>query len=272
MPKAHAFQAWVKAAYLSHNTFFIPSASPCLQAWVVDIYNKKVPQRFFSSWQTNFNKKHASHNHSMANSTVFSGVRVVWFGHSSVMLEADGIRVYIDPFVLPRAQPPADIILYSHGHYDHAVAAPSITTTRTVLIGNNCKLPVRVIEIGATEKVGSATIKAVHAYNINKPYHPRDKGAGFLIQFRTARVYFAGDTDLIPEMKDCKCDIALLPIGGTYTMDAQEAADAVEIIAPKVAIPMHYNYLSDTRTDPAAFKAAVAAKPGVKTDVRILSP
>ena len=207
----------------------------------------------------------------MVNSTVFSGVRVVWFGHSSVMLEADGMRIYIDPFVVPRGQPPADIILYSHGHSDHAAAAPSITTSRTVLIGNNCKLPVRVIEIGAREKAGSAIIQAVHAYNIGKPYHPRDSGAGFIIQFKTARVYFAGDTDVIPEMKDYKCDIALLPIGGTYTMDAKEAADAVEMIQPKVAIPIHYNYLADTRADPLAFKAAVEAKPGLKTDVRILS-
>ena len=208
----------------------------------------------------------------MANSTVFSGVRVVWFGHSSMMLEADGMKVYIDPFVLPRGYPPADVILYSHGHSDHCVAAPSITTSRTVLFGNNCKLPVRVINIGAKEKVGSIIIEAVHAYNIGKPFHPRDSGAGFLIHFKTATVYFAGDTDVIPEMDGFDCDIALLPIGGTYTMDAKEAAEAVARMKPKVAIPMHYNYLSETRADPLVFKAAVDATPGNKTDVRILTP
>ncbi|MFA5930155.1 MAG: MBL fold metallo-hydrolase [Candidatus Micrarchaeia archaeon] len=208
----------------------------------------------------------------MANSTVFSGVRVVWFGHSSVLLEADGMRVYIDPFVLPRGYPPADIILYSHGHTDHCVAAPSITTSRTVLLGNHCKLPVRVIEIGGKEKVGSAVIEAVHAYNIGKPFHPRDSGAGFLIHFKAATVYFAGDTDVIPEMGGIDCDIALLPIGGTYTMDTKEAAEAVARIKPKVAIPIHYNYLTDTRADPLAFKSAVDAAPGNKCDVRILTP
>jgi len=208
----------------------------------------------------------------MANSTVFSGVRVVWFGHSSVLLEADGMRIYIDPFVLPRGYPAADAILYSHGHTDHAVVAPSITTSRTVLLGNNCKLPVRVIEIGGKEKIGSAIIEAVHAYNIGKPFHPRDKGAGFLIHFKTATVYFAGDTDVIPEMGGIDCDIALLPIGGTYTMDAREAADAVARIKPKIAIPIHYNYLTDTRADPLAFKSAVDALPSNKTDVRILTP
>jgi len=208
----------------------------------------------------------------MANSTVFSGVRVVWFGHSSVLLEADGMKIYIDPFVLPRGYPPADIILYSHGHHDHCVAAPSITTPRTVLIGNNCKLPVRVIQIGGKEKVGSALIEAVHAYNIGKPYHPRDSGAGFILHFKSARVYFAGDTDLIPEMAGIDCDIALLPIGGTYTMGTKEAAEAVAHIRPKVAIPIHYNYLSDTKADPLAFKSAVDANPGNKCDVRILVP
>ena len=207
----------------------------------------------------------------MVNSTVFSGVRVVWFGHSSVLLEADGMKIYIDPFVLPRGCAPADIILYSHGHRDHCVAAPSITTVRTVLMGNNCKLPVRVIQIGAKEKVGGAIIEAVHAYNTNKPFHPRDSGAGFLIRFKTATVYFAGDTDVIPEMDGYKCDIALLPIGGAYTMDAAEAAEAVSRICPKVAIPIHYNYLSDTRADPLAFKSAAAAA-APKTDVRILAP
>ena len=85
-------------------------------------------------------------------------------------------------------------------------------------------------------------------------------------------MYFAGDTDVIPEMGGFDCDIALLPIGGTYTMDAKEAAAAVSMIKPKVAIPIHYNYLLDTRADPLAFKSAVDALPGNKTDVRILTP
>ena len=120
--------------------------------------------------------------------------------------------------------------------------------------------------------MGTAVVESVPAYNIGKPFHPRDKGAGFIIHFKTARVYFAGDTDVIPEMDGFDCDIALLPIGGTYTMDAKEAAIAVSRIKPKVAIPIHYNYLTDTRADPLLFKAAVDASPGNRTDVRILTP
>lgn len=208
----------------------------------------------------------------MANSTVFSGVKITWFGHASFMVEGDGLAFYLDPFVLPRGAKMADAILYSHGHSDHCVAAPSITKSSTVLIGHGCKLPCRVIQIGAKEKVGGVLIEAVHAYNTNKPFHPRDAGAGYILRFKTASVYFAGDTDFIPEMNGYKCDIALVPIGGTYTMDAQEAAAAIATIMPKVAIPMHFGYLDATKADPEQFRSLVAEKTGGKVDVRILSP
>lgn len=208
----------------------------------------------------------------MANSTIFSGVKVTWFGHASLLLEGDGLAIYVDPFVLPRGAKPADAILYTHGHFDHCVAAPSITTSRTVAIGHGCKLPVRVIEIGATEKIGGVAIEAVDAYNIGKPFHPRGEGAGYIIRFRAAAVYVAGDTDLIPEMKGYKCDIAIVPIGGIYTMDAAEAAEAIAVIKPKVAIPVHYGYLSDLKIDPQKFKSELEAKAETRADVRILAP
>lgn len=207
----------------------------------------------------------------MLQSTVFSGVKVTLFGHASVMLEADGLTIYADPYVLPRGCKPADAILYTHGHFDHCVAAPSITTARTVLIGHGCKLPVRVIEAGGTEKVGGAIVEAVDAYNIGKPFHQRGACIGYIIRFKSSTVYIAGDTDFIPEMKGYKCDIAIVPIGGTYTMNAAEAADAIAAIKPKVAIPYHYNYHDDTHADPQAFKAAVEAK-AEGVDVRILIP
>ncbi len=207
----------------------------------------------------------------MANSTIYSGVKVTWLGHSSVMLEADGLVFYLDPFVLPRGAKMADAILYSHGHSDHCAAAPSITKASTVLIGHGCSLPCRMIEIGGREKIGGVIVEAVHAYNIGKPYHPCGAGAGYIIRFKSASVYFAGDTDFIPEMKSYKCDIALLPIGGIYTMDASEAAKAAAAIMPKIAIPIHYNYLTDLKVDPEKFRTLVAEQTGGRVDVRILS-
>jgi len=206
----------------------------------------------------------------MANSTVFSGVKVTLFGHSSVMLEADGLTIYVDPYILPNGPKPADAIFYTHGHFDHCVSAPSITTSRTVLIGSkSCKLPVRIIDVGSTERIASATVEAVDAYSMGKS-HPKGSGAGYIFQFKSARVYVAGDTDFIPEMKNYKCDIAILPIGGTYTMNPQEAADALSALLPKVAIPYHYNYLSDLHANPDEFCALVEQKTAGKVDVRIL--
>jgi len=208
----------------------------------------------------------------MANSTVFSGLKITYFGHSSVLVEGDGLAIYFDPYVLPKGAKPADAILYTHGHFDHCAPAPAITTSRTVLMGHGCNLPMRVIAIGGRERIGGATVEAVDAYNVGKPFHPRGAGAGFVVRFKTASVYVAGDTDFIPEMKGLKCDIAIVPIGGTYTMDANEAGDAIAAIMPKVAIPYHYNYLADQKADPNAFRSAVEQKTGGKVDVRILSP
>lgn len=209
----------------------------------------------------------------MASSTIFSGVKLTWLGHASVMLEADGLVVTVDPFVLPRGAKPSDILLYTHGHFDHCVAAPSITKSSTIAIAHrSCKLPVRLIDVGAKEKIGGVAIEAVDAYNLEKKFHPRGSGAGYIIRFRSASVYIAGDTDFIPEMKGCKCDIAVVPIGGTYTMGAKEASDAIAAIMPRVAIPYHYGYLADLPGDPQGFKSLVEQKTAGKVDVRILEP
>jgi L-ascorbate metabolism protein UlaG (beta-lactamase superfamily) len=84
-------------------------------------------------------------------------------------------------------------------------------------------------------------VRAVPAYTLNKAYHAREFGGlGFLISTMQHDIYFAGDTDLIPEMERIGCDIALLPVGGAFTMNYEEAAKAVRSLAPRYAIPMHY--------------------------------
>lgn len=216
------------------------------------------------------------------NTTVFAGVRITLFGHASVCLEFGGKYIYVDPYVIERGAKPADLILHTHSHPDHCAPAPSITTTNTLLIGKGCKHPGRPVQIGEKFSSVGAAIEVVDAYNVNKPFHPRGFGAGYIITFAAApgspaaarppvRIYIAGDTDFIPEMSHFKCDVALLPIGGHYTMDANEAAQAVAAIKPKIVIPYHYNYLSETKADAAAFKQAVDALQ-TGADVRILTP
>jgi len=107
-------------------------------------------------------------------------------------------------------------------------------------------------------------IEAVPAYNLNKfrepgtVFHPRaEKRLGFIAALDGTRVYFAGDTDFIPEMKSIKCDIALLPVSGTYVMTAEEAAEAAKAINPKIAVPMHYGAIVGSEADAKKFKSLV---------------
>ena len=98
-------------------------------------------------------------------------------------------------------------------------------------------------------------IKAVPAYNLNKEFHPKGYGVGFVIELSGKCIYHAGDTDFIPEMKNLQnIDIALLPVGGTYTMNAEQAVEAAELIKPKIAIPMHYGSIVGSISDAETFK------------------
>ena len=206
-------------------------------------------------------------------STVFGGVKITLFGHASLSFEFRGMNVYVDPYVLPASPKPADLILHTHSHFDHCVRAEKISKQNTVVIGHGCSHACRPIEIGEKAAVAGAIIEAVHAYNISKPFHPKGFGAGYIITFgappQPTRIYVAGDTDFIPETNQIKCDVACLPIGGKYTMDATEAARAAAAIKPKLAIPIHYNYLEDTKADANEFKR-LCAEFGCACDVRIL--
>jgi L-ascorbate metabolism protein UlaG (beta-lactamase superfamily) len=125
---------------------------------------------------------------------------------------------------------------------------------------------VKKIEEGEKIEVKGVIIEAFPAYNLNKQFHPKGKGVGYIITLNNKRIYHAGDTDFIPEMKNLKnIDIALIPVGGTYTMDAEEAAEAVNSFKPKVAIPMHYGSIVGSRQDALNFKKLVK-----ESEVKIL--
>jgi len=142
---------------------------------------------------------------------------------------------------------PPDLILISHEHFDHC-SPEDINRLRqpdTVIIGSPAAAAkikgAQAMRPGERLSVKGVEIEAVPAYNINKRFHPREAGGlGFILTIEGERLYFAGDTDFIPEMKEIRCDIALLPVSGTYVMTAEEAAQAAAAIRPKVAIPMHY--------------------------------
>jgi len=172
----------------------------------------------------------------------FKDIKITVFGHASTMIEGAGKIIYIDPFILPDNPKKADMIIFTHDHFDHCVDPSAIKKEDTILIGRNCEFQQEELTPGdETEKLG-IKIKAVDAYNPNKPFHPKGKGIGIILDINGTKVYHAGDTEFIPEMEsaDYKCDVALLPCGGHFTMDPEQALKAVEKIKPKLVIPIHY--------------------------------
>ena len=198
--------------------------------------------------------------------------KIVWLGHDGFRINASK-TVYIDPYQIPDG-PAADVILITHEHFDHCSPedVAKIQKSGSVIVtekdsGAKLSGDVRIVEVGDTLAIDDVTVEAVPAYNTNKDFHPKSKGwLGFIVEVDGVRVYHAGDTDFIPEMKDFSVDIALLPVSGTYVMTADEAVEAALAINPKIAIPMHYGAIVGGEQDAESFKAALEGK----VEVRIL--
>ncbi len=159
-------------------------------------------------------------------------MNIQWLGHASFRIHAAGKVIYIDPYWGDDYSEPADFILVTHGHYDHNAVDKCAEAS-------DCRL----VDGDIDETINSIHIKSVPAYNIGKDFHPKGVGRGYLITAEGKTVYHSGDTDLIPEMDGLKPDWALLPVGGTYTMDVAEAILASKAMGAKHVIPMHYNSL-----------------------------
>jgi len=204
----------------------------------------------------------------------YHGIKIRWYGHDTFTLEKE-ITICIDPYKLSKTIQ-ADLVLISHNHFDHLSLEDlkKISSINTIIIAaNECMS--QISNISFKEKIGIApgeektinnvTVKAIPAYNINKinpdtkkPFHPKDdKKIGFIITIQGTSIYHTGDSDLIPEMTDLNPDVLLIPVSGTYVMTAKEAADAVEKIKPKIAIPMHYGTIVGSENDAKEFKNMV---------------
>jgi L-ascorbate metabolism protein UlaG (beta-lactamase superfamily) len=200
----------------------------------------------------------------------YDGLKIEWLGHACFKVSNKRI-VYFDPFKLTKGDK-ADVILITHEHFDHCSpedVQKVVTSSSKIFASKQCKHAlagqgwnVTYMKPGDRQTVDGITIEATPAYNISKQFHPKkDEKLGFVVTVEGRRIYHAGDTDFIPEMSMLKAiDIALLPIGGTYTMDAQEAAKAAATIKPKVAIPMHYGSIVGSKKDAELFKSLSQVK------------
>ena len=193
-------------------------------------------------------------------------VKLQWFGHASFKISSGSDVIYIDPWKLKDAPHDGTIVLVSHSHGDHYsaedIAKVSGMTTKFVAAEDVIQKQEKgqVLKPGQSIDVNGIKITGVPAYNITKQFHLKSKNwLGFVIEIAGKRIYYAGDTDLTDEMKALKnIDLALLPVGGKFTMDAAEAADATKHFKPKQAIPYHWGDIVGTQADADKFAKSAA--------------
>ena len=186
--------------------------------------------------------------------------------HSSIRINKEKI-IYIDPFKIDKNYNDADIVFITHDHYDHyseedikkvinentTIIIPEELLTKQLRNGINKNV---IITVEPNEKymVQGIKFETIPAYNTNKTFHPKENGwVGYIITLNGNRYYIAGDTDITEENRKVKCDIAFIPVGGTYTMNFREAAQLINEIQPKIAVPIHYGSVVGTKQDAKDF-------------------
>ena len=186
--------------------------------------------------------------------------------HSSIRISKNKV-IYIDPFKIDKNYNDADIVFITHDHYDHyseedidkvinentTIIIPEELLTKLLRKGIN-KNAIITVEPNKNYMVQGIKFETISAYNTNKTFHPKENGwVGYIIIINGIRYYIAGDTDITEENKQVKCDVAFVPVGGTYTMDFKEAASLINEIKPKIAIPIHYGSIVGTEQDAIDF-------------------
>lgn len=186
--------------------------------------------------------------------------------HSSIKIKDNKI-IYIDPFKIDKDYNDADIVFITHDHFDHyseedidkvinentIIIIPEELLTKILRKGIN-KNAVITVESNKEYMVQGIKFETIPAYNTNKTFHPKENDwVGYIITLDGIRYYIAGDTDITEENRKVKCDVAFVPVGGTYTMDFKEAAQLINEIKPQVAVPIHYGSVVGTEQDAKDF-------------------
>ena len=186
--------------------------------------------------------------------------------HSCIRMNKEKM-IYIDPYHIGKNYNDADMIFITHDHYDHyseedidkvrknntIFIVPENLLNKLIKKGINDE-NIITLDPGDAENIDGIKVEAIHSYNIDKPFHPKENNwLGYVIEIDGVRYYIAGDTDITEENKNIKCDVAFVPVGGTYTMNFSEAAQLINIIKPKIAVPIHYGSVVGTKQDATDF-------------------
>ena len=189
--------------------------------------------------------------------------------HSAIRIVSDNdIVMYFDPFRLEDVSNDADIIFITHPHYDHfskedilkvkknssKIIIPSEIFKDVLDLGFDSEL-ITCVEPNCSYECDGIKFSTIPAYNINKEFHKKEYNwVGYVVNIDNEVIYVAGDTDCTSEAKSVSCDIALVPVGGTFTMTSNEAADLIKEIMPRKAIPIHYGSIVGSKADAIDFK------------------
>lgn len=203
---------------------------------------------------------------------------IEWLGHSTIKILGDKV-IYIDPYNIKDEFNDADIIFITHNHYDHfskedikkcmknntKIIVTEDLYEEALQLGFEKKNIINVLP-NNTYEIENLNFNTLPSYNIDKKYHPKENNwVGYIIKVNNIKYYIAGDTDITDEARKVKCDVAFLPIGGTFTMDYQEAALLANEIEPKIVIPIHYGTLVGTKEDALNFKTNI--KNSIKCEI-----
>ncbi len=198
---------------------------------------------------------------------LIENLEITRISHACFKIITDKV-IYFDPFQINEGEK-ADYIFVSHEHYDHCSIADikKIIKPETIIITvPDCQsklsgMPVKAVKLinpGDVFELNSLKVQVVPAYNIGKQFHPKEQlWVGFIVNIKGKLVYHTGDSDVIPEMKGLKgLDVMFIPVSGEFVMNAEEAANLVNLIKPKTAIPMHYGSgVVGTQEDADKFKS-----------------
>ena len=198
--------------------------------------------------------------------------RLTWFQQAAFRWQDDERTIYVDPWGTPEGAPVADVIVITHAHHDHFciedITRLSTSTTKLVAphdVAAELKGDVTPVAPGESHEVGGLRLTTVPAYNTREEaldFHPKAKRwVGYVLELGGRSFYHAGDTDHAPELDGVRSDVALVPIGGHFTMNADEAAGLVREMAPGLAVPMHYGFVVGSASDGQRFRDAAAPVP-----------